>query len=257
MSLTFRWLGVAGLELKADEQILAIDPFFSRPSLAGFIKPVIPDSALIKEKLPRCDLVLVTHSHWDHLMDVPEVLRLTGASAFGSPNTCRLLRLSDVPDSLVHEIHVGDRFTAGAFTVEVIRGQHSWIPFSGMFNGNLKNGLKPPLRLQDYRMDICLGYCISVMDVRLLVCAAESHPAEVLFAVAQEARPYYLRLFSEAQPKVFIPIHWDNFMRPLSKPLLRFTRPGRLALEQLSKLAESVLPNVRVIIPEIFKEYLI
>jgi L-ascorbate metabolism protein UlaG (beta-lactamase superfamily) len=32
MSLTFRWLGVAGIELKTGEQILAIDPFLTRPS---------------------------------------------------------------------------------------------------------------------------------------------------------------------------------------------------------------------------------
>ena len=31
MSLKFRWLGVAGIELKAGEQVLVIDPFITRP----------------------------------------------------------------------------------------------------------------------------------------------------------------------------------------------------------------------------------
>ena len=30
-TVRFRWLGVAGIELKANEQILVIDPFVTRP----------------------------------------------------------------------------------------------------------------------------------------------------------------------------------------------------------------------------------
>ena len=100
--------------------------------------------------------------HYDHLLDVPEVLRHSGAAAYGSPNTCQLLRLLGYPASQVHEISVGDKLSLGAFKVEVIPGQHSPIPFGWIFNGSLRPGLQPPLRVQDYRMDVCLGYCITV-----------------------------------------------------------------------------------------------
>jgi L-ascorbate metabolism protein UlaG (beta-lactamase superfamily) len=255
VSLSFRWLGVAGVELKAGDQVLALDPFFTRPSLAGFFKPVIPNSELAAEKLPQCNVVLVTHSHWDHLMDVPAVLQHTGAVTYGSANTCQLLRQSGVPGPQVNEIHVGEKLSLGAFTVEVIKGQHSWIPFGSIFNGRLRVDLQPPLRLQDYRMDVCLGYRITVMGVRVLVCAMEPYAAEVLFAVAQESKPHYLRLLGGVQPHTFVPIHWDNFMRPSNKPLRRFARPGRMALWRLTMLARSILPHVNVIIPEIFKIY--
>jgi hypothetical protein len=138
--------------------------------------------------------------------------------------------------------------------VEVIHGQHSRIPFEWVFNGNLKPAL-PPLRLQDYRMDVCLGYCITVVGMRLLVCAAEPQQAEVLFPVAQESFKYYQRLFMGTQPNTVVPIHWDNFIRPLSKPLHRFVRPGGLPLRQLTMLARQTLPRANVIIPEIFREY--
>jgi len=255
VSLTFRWLGVAGVELKAGGQVLALDPFFTRPSLAGFIHPVIPNSQLVAEKLPQCKVVLVTHSHWDHLMDVPDVIRHTGAMAFGSANTCQLLRLLGVPGPQVQEIHVGEKLAEGAFKVQVIEGQHSHIPFERVFNGALRPGLRPPLRLLDYRMDTCLGYCIKVMGVRVLVCAAQPQPAEVLFTVAQESRRYYLQLFKGVQPHTVVPIHWDNFMRPLSRPLRRFSRPGGMQLWQLTRLARTTLPRVNVIIPELFREY--
>ena len=255
MSLTFRWLGVAGVEFKAGDQVLAIDPFFTRPSLVQMLRPIHPNLSLAAEKLPACNFVLVTHSHYDHVLDVPEVLRHTGAVAYGSANTCQLLRLLSVPEAQLYEARVGDKLSLGAFQVEVIHGQHSPVPFGRFFSGNLQPGLKPPLRMADYRMDICLGYCINVMGTRLLVCAAEPQPADILFAVAQESRNYYRKLFKGVQPHTFIPIHWDNFTRPLSKPLRRFARPGRLHLWQITRLARQVLPRVNVIIPEIFREY--
>ena len=255
MSLTFRWLGVAGVELKAGGQVLALDPFFTRPPITGFIKPVIPNAELVAEKLPHCNMVLVTHSHWDHLMDVPEVLHHTGAVAYGSANTCQLLRLLGATESQMKVVHVGETLSLGAFSVDVIEGQHSHIPFERVFNGALRSGLRPPLRLQDYRMDTCLGYCITVMGVRVLVCAAQPQLAEVLFTVAQESRKYYLQLFKGVQPHTVVPIHWDDFMRPLSRPLRRFARPGRMQLWQLARMVQATLPQANVLIPEIFREY--
>jgi L-ascorbate metabolism protein UlaG (beta-lactamase superfamily) len=255
MSLVFRWLGVAGLEFKVGGQVLMIDPFLTRPNLVHMLKPVSSNHTLIKEKLPECNFLLVTHSHYDHLMDVPDVLLHTEALAYGSTNTCRLLSILGVPDEQLQEVHTGDRLSLRPFKVEVIAGQHSSLPFNRFFNGELKERLHPPLRVNDFRMDVCLGYSISVVGQTLLVCAAEPYPAGVLFAVAQERREYYLKLFKGTNPHTFIPIHWDNFTRPLTKPLRRFSRPGRLPLWQLTRLGRQQLPHVEVLIPEVFQEY--
>jgi hypothetical protein len=255
MSLTFRWLGAAGLELKDGEQVLALDPFFTRPSIGRMLHPLVSNTRLVREKLPDCHFVLVTHAHYDHLMDVPIVLQYSGAVAYGSANTCQLLRFMGTPVPQVHEVHPGDQFSLGDFSVQVIPGQHSRIPLGRLFNGQLSSHLKPPLHVQDYRMDVCLGYCITVREKRLLVCAAEPQPAEVLFAVAQESRQYYQKLLQGTRPQLFVPIHWDNFTRPLNRPLSRFTRPGRMTLRQITCWAQKTLPEVKVIIPEVFRKY--
>jgi len=255
VSLVFRWLGVAGVELKSGGQVIAIDPFFTRPSLASLIKPVTPNAWLVAEKLPACDIVLVTHAHWDHMMDVPQVVHQTGAIAYGSANTCQLLILLGVKESQMKEVHPGEKLSTGEFVVEVIHGQHSPIPFGRVFNGKLRQGLKPPLRLQDYRMDDCLGFRITVMGIRTLICAAGPMPAELLFIVAQEPRDYYQRMFQGVQPHTVVPIHWDNFMRPLNKSQYRFTRPGRMNLSHLTEMAYQILPQAKVLIPKLFYEY--
>ncbi len=253
MSLSFTWQGVAGVVIKSAGQILAIDPFFTRPTLLQMLSPVNVDRALVAAKLPRCESVLVTHSHYDHLMDVPEVIRQTGAPAFGSANTCRILQHSGISTALVHEVTVGDKLALGEFEVEVVQGRHSSIPFGRVLNGALST--LPPRFVWDFRMDTCLGYWISVQGLHLLICSAAPHPAEVLFAVAQEPESYYRALFAGTNPRLFVPIHWDNFTRPLSRPIKRLSRPGSMSLSQLENLVINISPGCKIIIPEVFREY--
>jgi L-ascorbate metabolism protein UlaG (beta-lactamase superfamily) len=219
------------------------------------IRPLVSNIDVVAGRLPECHYVLVTHSHYDHFLDVPMVLRLSGAAAYGSPNTCQLLRIQGIPESQMQEVDVGDRITLGKYEVEVIRGRHSPIPFGRIFNGKLQPKLKPPLWIWDYRMDKCLGYQITVQGTRLLVCADEPRPANVLFAVAQEPKDYYLQLFQGVQPHTFVPIHWDNFTRPLDEPVRRLARPGSMSMPELVSQTEQSRPGVKVIIPELFKEY--
>jgi L-ascorbate metabolism protein UlaG (beta-lactamase superfamily) len=51
VSLTFCWLGVAGMKLKAGGQVLALDPFFTRPSLVEMLRPVSSTPSLVEKKL--------------------------------------------------------------------------------------------------------------------------------------------------------------------------------------------------------------
>jgi L-ascorbate metabolism protein UlaG (beta-lactamase superfamily) len=78
----FRWLGGAGVELEANGQILAIDPFFTRPPMqALWLSRVSPNRKLVEQYIRKYDYLLISHAHYDHVMDVPIVLEKTGASA--------------------------------------------------------------------------------------------------------------------------------------------------------------------------------
>ncbi len=53
----FRWLGVGGVELSAGGQVLAIDPFFTRPPFSAMWgKRVSPNRSLVVAQLPRPEL---------------------------------------------------------------------------------------------------------------------------------------------------------------------------------------------------------
>ena len=276
MTLTYRWLGVAGLEFTYRDYTLLIDPFFTRPGKAAVIGNWRVRTAveLVARHAPRADAVLVTHPHYDHLMDVPDVLRQTGAQAYGSPNTCALLALHGIPSGQIHPIQVGDRFALGPFSIHVFPNAHTSIPFSRWFNGplssKLANGaMRLPLRLNDYRMDACYGFRISLTPGRVLQVGKHLAQADVLFLSPYGTPKALAAMVGAVQPGWVVPIHWDDFMRPLSLPLqpmlstpaqgLRPFLPlvRRLDLNAFARTVQQILPEATVQVPEIFQPYLL
>jgi L-ascorbate metabolism protein UlaG (beta-lactamase superfamily) len=267
-TLRFRWLGVAGIELEMNEQVLVIDPFVTRPPWRRmWWGRVRSDAALVATAVPHADFVLVTHAHWDHVMDVPDVLRQTRATAFGSPNTCQLLAILGVPAERLHEIKAGDQLTLGTFQVEIFSAEHGLVLGRPFASGPLAAHLRPPLRLRDYRMDSCFSFLIEVGGLRFLDWSSEraiaAPPADVLAVSPHRERLYYEALLRVVQPRVVIPIHWDDFMRPLSQPLRPMLKPPRLAFPPLARvdlaafgqLVKQVAPAAQVFIPEVLRLY--
>jgi hypothetical protein len=262
--MQFRWLGVGGIELRAGDQVILIDPYVTRfPLWRMAVGRVRPNRERIAAKIPRCDFVLVTHPHVDHLLDVPDVVRDMGAVALGSANTCRLLTVLGVPAAQVREIDVGDRLTLGNFRVDVLPAGHvtfwGWRPFSGP----LPSDLRPPLRARDYRMDRCLGFLVDVGGHRLLHCPGVAVPAEVLTVKPLGTRARYESLLRGVRPRVIVPVHWDDFGRPLSKPVRPILAPSgqtvpplkRIDLAQFERMVEQIAPGTLVLIPEMFRAY--
>jgi L-ascorbate metabolism protein UlaG (beta-lactamase superfamily) len=263
-SVWCRWLGVAGIELQAEDRVLAIDPFFTRPPLRRLLTGhVSPDRALIARHLARCDYVLVTHPHWDHFLDVPEVVLATGATAFGSPNACRLLSVLGVPERRARRIEAGERLTLGPFRVEVLPGDHGRTPIDWLINGRLAPSLRPPLRLRDYKMDRCFSFLIEAGGLRVRHLAGPARPADVLTLVPAPGGGRSLALVDAVGPRVVIPLHWDNLFRPLSRGLrpalpapIRALPPFRqMDPRRLKGLIERRAPATRVLLPTLFTPY--
>ena len=84
--LSVRWLGTAGYELVAPEgPVLLIDPYVTRVGLWRYLTGTIdPDVGRIGAAFTRADGILVGHSHFDHVMDVPVIAQRSGAHVWGS-----------------------------------------------------------------------------------------------------------------------------------------------------------------------------
>ncbi|MBN1537625.1 MAG: MBL fold metallo-hydrolase [Anaerolineales bacterium] len=266
IQVKYRWLGVAGIEIHDGGQSLLIDPYVTRvPWHHMFFWHVQPDRRLINKMFSRGDYILVTHAHIDHLLDVPTVIEQTGASAYGSQNTCRLLKALGVNESKIHCIESGEHLKVGNFDVSVFNAWHFPVPF--FLPGTVPENTKPPRTARQYRMDACFSYLIKADGMRILVDSGKREPrilpAEVLVIHPLYVAAGYRRLIEEVQPKLIIPNHWDNFMPTISKEINKFSNPPDWLsalmrwwfLPLFSKMIKKFNPNVKVLIPQPFHEY--
>jgi hypothetical protein len=153
--------------------------------------------------------------------------------------------------------------TLGDFRVEVLPAEHvtflGWRPFSGP----LPPDLRPPLRACDYRMDRCFGFLVSVGGTRLLYCPGPAVAAQVLVVKPLGTRSAYQALLRTVQPQVVVPIHWDDFGRPLSRPIRSMLAPSgravpplrRIDLARFQHMVKQLAPQARVLIPAMFHTY--
>jgi L-ascorbate metabolism protein UlaG (beta-lactamase superfamily) len=264
--MIFKWLGIAGIELTLGDQVLLIDPCLTRIlKWRLFFGKLHPDREQLIRYLPQADHILVTHAHYDHLLDVPELACRSGAGVYGSANACQLCLLSAVRADQVHRLHACDRLSLGSFNVTVIPARHRRIPF--FTAGPLPAGLKPPFTARQYRFDACYSFRIEEGGISILVNAGSSpeqlERADVLCLHPFHSERYCRALLEKVKPGVVILNHWDDFWMPLDQPTKPAFLPPRLAIPPLKRLkmdefGQSLMridPLVRVCLPERLSGY--
>ncbi len=264
--MRFRWLGAAGMELECGGERLLVDPYLSRvPFRHLFYGRPKTNSELIMLHLSPSRAVLITHPHYDHLMDVPVICKEFRASAYGSAFTAALLLANGVPSKNIHTIRAGDEFQEGPFSVKVFPGEHTRIAGVMPHAAPLPKALHPPLKLGDYRMDCMYSYKVSAGGQSLLLwntpSAADAPGADVLAITTSRPPDAWREVIAKVRPRATILIHWDDFFSPLSHPLRPMFAPPSLRARFLRRMdphefarsMEVLGPRCKVFIPEIFQ----
>lgn len=229
--VTIRWLGTAGFELKCDGTTLLIDPYITRVSLLRLLAfPLRSAEVRVTTALPAADGVLVSHSHFDHALDVPGIVRRTGARVWGSVSTANLLRASGVGPSRIHSCRGGEDFRLGPFQITVIRSRHVRSVISGKvpFDGDIPVDCRLPLHGIRYRCGQVFTFSIRVNDLTIchwcstdLIDAAvePAHIDVLLLGISgRQATPDFIaRVLDRLVPRVVVPTHYDNFFRPADR----------------------------------------
>lgn len=266
--LDLTYLGVAGWHFRTESTSLLFDPYFTRMGLIrGEIGPAIPATDLIAQHTPPADAILISHPHFDHIMDAPEASRVTGAPIYTSPQGATLMRILGVPDSRICAARPGDVLRIGDFTVTIHRAQHRIIFGTVPFYGALRPNLKPPIHGRDYRMDQLFSFLVEVDDLRVLVTSGiDCEPAiraDVLLVGGDASRDQLALILEDVRPRLVLPNHWDNMFQPLTAPIRpmvqsprRFTLwPRRIDLKAFTRHVSELAPAARVIIPDRFRAY--
>lgn len=266
------FLGAATVLLDDGDGAIMTDGFFTRPSLARMAtSPIASDPARVDEALGRADVhhlaaLLVSHSHLDHAIDSAAVAERTGAPVYGSPSTANVLRGAGLPERDIHVFTDGERLSFGRWRVRVFRTPHS-PPVT--YPGEITAPLRQPARAGEFKEGGSYSFWVGHGARSVLIVPSAGftpgkfagvHADAVFLAIGglgkQDeafADAYWREAVQGVGAKVVVPIHWDDFTRPLSEPL----QPLPKTFDDFDKGMTMILDRakrdgVRVILPTAF-----
>ncbi len=259
--LAVTWLGVTTLLLDDGSSTLMTDGFFSRPSLArvalGKLSPSSArvDGCLARAKVTRLDAVMPVHTHFDHVLDSALVADRTGARLVGGESAANVGRGYGLAEDRLVVAEPGEPIRLGAFEVTLVNSHHS--P-PDRFPGEIAAPVIPPVKVSTYRCGEAWSTLVHhrPSDRSLLIQgsagfvtgALAGRRADVVYlGVGQLGllpESYLVDYWTETVRTVgarrVVLIHWDDFFRPLSKPLRALPYAGDdldFSLDVLGKLA--------------------
>jgi len=213
---TLCWLGINGFELRLPGVTVLIDPCVSRAHASPISNP-----ANVARYIGRADAVFVTHSHWDHLIDVPQVVAQTGARVYGSETTLNICRARGVPQNKLTLIGHGQRFDlAQGFSVQVIRSKHKEpVGAPGFYT-------RVPAALNNRAHYLCgdvFAFLFDINGLRLLNVGSSNLDVSAIKGTACDLflcgvsnyfqRPGFPQLVHDNIAfKTFVPTHHDDFL---------------------------------------------
>jgi len=238
--LSATWMGVATLLVDDGSSALMTDGYFSRPNLARVAagkvspSPARVDGCLARAEVSRLEAVIPVHTHIDHVMDSALVADRTGARLVGGESAANVGRGYGLPEDRIVVASSGEPIQLGAYDVTLIESHH--CP-PDRFPGVIGEPLVPPVRVSAYRCGEAWSTLVHHRPSgrRLLIqgsagfvkgALADQRADAVYLSVGQlglHPRSYLVDYWTETVLAVGARrvslIHWDDFFRPLSKPL--------------------------------------
>jgi L-ascorbate metabolism protein UlaG (beta-lactamase superfamily) len=255
---TLTYLGVAGWRLDSSEGTLLVDPYFSRPAVEGD-ELLEPDQPMIDRHAPkRADVILVSHSHYDHVLDVPSIARRTGAVVVGTESTVRVARAGGVPAARLTLARAGDQLGIGPFQVGVVAGLHS---LTGQPNEPIAEEIQLPAPARAYGEGGTLQYLVRVGSRAIFfvssanfaerdVASVRADVAVIATGLRERVPDYTCRLLRAlGKPPLVLPTHFDSFREPV-RPLDASLPPNiQRDLDAFAAEIEACAPGTRFRIP--------
>ncbi|MFB6893141.1 MBL fold metallo-hydrolase [Kitasatospora sp. NPDC056327] len=263
----YRWFGTAGWRIDHGARTVLFDPYLTRFDTglhSGTFSErtaLRVDTGLVDAHVGRPELVLVSHSHWDHVNDVPHIARTNGATVVGTETTYHLLRAWGVPASQLVVVRGGEVLDFGdGLVVEAVASRHSRNAHHQYFApGTLHSApARPPETIGDLVEGDTLAFQVSLAGGPAAFLMGASDFAERELAglrpdVAMVAVPgstathrYVARLLTAlGRPRTVVPVHWDTFETELVNPV----RPDADLGAFLAQVRQAA-PGTRVVVPD-------
>ena len=232
------YLGTNGYQFEFKGHALLVDPYFSRVDLlsVAFGSRIQPNAARINDGLrhlaPKADAILVTHGHFDHLLDVPAVMTKTRARLIASASSVDLAKRAGASSG--NAVKPGDVRRIGPWKIRVLSATHDRLfgkvpfdrpPSQAGLSAEASAKAEPPQRAADWICGEPLAFLIEVNGQRIYLDSggtpAQLPPNErvdlaILGMALPDSRARLAAALARLRPRYVLPSHQDDFFRPLS-----------------------------------------
>ncbi len=260
--VTLTYLGAAGWEITDGQHVVLVDPYFTRKHGAHGV-PLPPDEAAIDRYTPpRVDLILVEHSHADHLMDAPSIAKKRHARIVGSESSIHVARAAGVPADRLLPVSGGDDLELDGLSVRVLPGLHSRLDDLQYYgpHSTIPAAIKLPMPEERYVEGGTLNYLVRIGGRQILVISSANfiereldglRPDALIVALGYRERihDYTCRLMRLlGQPRLVLATHHDGTYTPLDAPIQLDEADLRFPAE-----VHACAPQAKVVLPKHFE----
>ena len=272
--LEMTYFGTAGWRISDGNVVVLVDPYISRLKYGNgghsdddrphFAREDLAwsDTTLIDSLITEADFILCTHSHFDHLADVPYIARKTGAKVIGHETANTILRAYGVPDEQLYTVRGGEDYQFEDFSVRVVPGLHSALNEKLYYDSRRydeTSNLEAPLRINQFIEGGTLNFLarfdrhtvLAMGGMNFIEREFEGLEPDILLAGINGSRlglyDYDRRLLTATgSPPVVLPTHWDNFRYPYG-----FSQQANIERNILPfiEAARTISPGTAVIMP--------
>lgn len=260
------WTGAAGLKLRDRDRTILIDPYFTRVSiLKTLFGPIAPDRGAIDAGLSAIEkiaAIIVSHTHSDHVLDVPVIAPRCEGKIVGSQSLETLMTLSGLPGRAT--------VCAGGETVDLAHGSsvtmipsaHGLVAMGKVpFGGEIRATNILPMKAGGYRVGAVFAPKVKIGDrtflhigsANFIASELQGHRCDVLFLCVagwKKVKGYPEQVIDLTCPQTVVLIHYDDFSKPHA-PGGRTRRLPLVDLDGIVKTIEAHAPGIQLVVPEI------
>ncbi len=232
------YFGTNSYLLQSREGSVLVDPYFSRlgPLITTKLPgaKAIPNRKRIDEGLailpPKADLILITHAHFDHLLDTPIVAEKTQAEHVILSRTGAFqAEHAGLPAGKVIEAADGKRIEWKGIVITPYLTDHGRVGSKVPWPGTRPEEPKSTDHITDWLLGEPMGYLVEMGGKRIFINSGGKETCKlpppsfapvdlgIIGVPSKDCVTLFTPTVERIKPGIVIPSHQDNFGRPLSK----------------------------------------